>query len=327
MKVLFIGGTGTISTACTRHAVDAGVELTLLNRGQRQADLPDGVETIQADITDVEGTRRALGDRTWDAVVDWIVFDTDQVERDIGLFAGRTGQYVFISSASAYQKPPTDFVITESTPLVNPFWEYSRKKIACEERLLAQHRADGFPVTIVRPSHTYGPTMLPTAVGRGPVVVSRIRAGKPVIVHGDGESLWTLTHNSDFAGAFTGILGNPRTVGHAVHITSDEALTWNQIYQRLGTALGVEPQVVHVPSDVIARYDEPTGAGLLGDKAISVVFDNSKIKRWVPGWRAVVPFSEGVKGCVAWLDEDPARVQGDPAAEGWMDRLLADVGG
>ncbi|MFH1566798.1 MAG: SDR family oxidoreductase [Gemmatimonadota bacterium] len=324
MKVLFIGGTGIISTACTRLAAARGIELYLLNRGQHPVEVPAGVRQLRADIADPEAARRVLADHQWDAVVDWIVFDVAAVERDLALFADRTRQYVFISSASAYQKPPTDHVITESTPLANPFWEYSRKKIACEERLLSEYRERGFPVTIVRPSHTYGPTMLPTAVGRGPTVVSRIRAGQPVIVHGDGESLWVLTHNTDFARAFTGLLGNPRAIGHAYHITSDEALTWNQIYDRLGTALGLAPKIVHVPADLINRYDPATGAGLLGDKAISVVFDNTKIKRLVPGYVATVPFSEGVKECIAWLDADPARLAVDPGRDAWMDRLLRD---
>ncbi|MEW6752518.1 MAG: SDR family oxidoreductase [Candidatus Latescibacterota bacterium] len=322
MRVLFIGGTGVISTACTRLAAARGLEVVLLNRGRHAADVPTGVRVLHADANDRQGVERTVAGQTFDAVVDWIVFDTEAVERDIALFAHRTGQYVFISSASAYQKPPTQFLITESTPLANPFWEYSRKKIACEERLLRAYREDGFPVTIVRPSHTYGPTMLPTAVGGGPTVLGRMRQGRKVIVHGDGESLWVLTHNTDFAKGLVGLLGHPQALGHAFHITSDQVLTWNQIYREIGRAAGVEPELVHIPSDFIARHDPATGPGLLGDKAISVVFDNGKVKRLVSDFACTVPFSRGVEESVAWLDADPERGRIDPERDAVMDRII-----
>ena len=323
MKVLFIGGTGTISTACTRLAAERGIELYLLNRGQRQVEISEGVSVLRGDIGDREGVKELLGGHFFDAVVDWIAFDVAAIERDIELFRERTAQYVFISSASAYQKPIGHYLITESTPLVNPHWEYSRKKIACEERLMCEHRESGFPITIIRPSHTYAPTSLPTAVGGGANMVQRIRSGKKVIVHGDGESLWVLTHNSDFARAFTGVLGHPKAIGNAYHITGDEVLTWNQIYGCIGRAAGAEPELIHIPSDFIDRFDPRTGAGLLGDKACSVVFDNTKIKQLVPDYVATVPFARGVEECIAWLDADESRKEIDPAKEEMMERIIA----
>ena len=322
MKVLFIGGTGTISSACTRLALEQGVELYLFNRGQTSTDLPAGAHLIQGDINNRDEAEALLKGHTFDTVVDWIAFGVEQVERDIELFSGRTGQYVFISSASAYQKPVAHYRIDEGTPLANPFWEYSRKKIACEDRLMREYRDNGFPITIVRPSHTYSPSRLPTAIGGGPNVIARLRAGKKLIVHGDGESLWVMTHNTDFAKAFNGLFAHPKAIGHAYQITSDEVLTWNQIYAILGTAAGAEPQLVHIPSDFINHHDPATGAGLLGDKACSVVFDNSKIKELVPGYTATVSFSQGAKECVAWLDADPQRAQIDKEKEAMMDRVI-----
>ena len=323
MNVLFIGGTGTISTACTRLAVEQGIELYLFNRGQTSADLPAGVQLIQGDINNRDEAAALLADHTFDAVVDWIAFDVAQIERDIELFSGRTGQYIFISSASAYQKPVAHYRIDEGTPLANPYWEYSRKKIACEERLMRQYRDHRFPITIVRPSHTYTPSRLPTAVGSGPNIVARLRAGKKVIVHGDGESLWVLTHNTDFAKACNGLLAHPKAIGQAYQITSDEVLTWNQIYTILGQAAGAEPQLIHIPSDFINHHDPLTGAGLLGDKACSVVFDCAKIKELVPDYVATVPFSKGARECVAWLDADPQRAQIDQEKEEMMDHIIA----
>ena len=322
MKVLFIGGTGTISSACTRLALEQGVELYLFNRGQTSTDLPAGAHLIQGDINNRDEAEALLKGHTFDTVVGWIAFGVEQVERDIELFSGRTGQYVFISSASAYQKPVAHYRIDEGTPLANPFWEYSRKKIACEDRLMREYRDNGFPITIVRPSHTYSPSRLPTAIGGGPNVIARLRAGKKLIVHGDGESLWVMTHNTDFAKAFNGLFAHPKAIGHAYQITSDEVLTWNQIYAILGTAAGAEPQLVHIPSDFINHHDPATGAGLLGDKACSVVFDNSKIKELVPGYTATVSFSQGAKECVAWLDADPQRAQIDKEKEAMMDRVI-----
>jgi nucleoside-diphosphate-sugar epimerase len=264
---------------------------------------------------------RALGDTAFDVVVNWIAFTPEHVEVDIDLFQGRTGQYVFISSASAYQKPLSGLPITESTPLANSFWAYSRGKIACEERLLQAYRERKFPITIVRPSHTYDRTKVPL-IGHY-TDLDRMRRGKRVIVHGDGTSLWVLTHHEDFAKGFVGLLGNVHAIGHAVHITSDEVLTWNQIYAILAQAAGVEAQIVHVPSEVIAAYDAEVGAGLLGDKAHSVIFDNSKIKRLVPGFAATIPFSQGAEEIVAWFDADPARRVVDQQTNQLIDMILA----
>ncbi len=279
---------------------------------------------LRGDINeDPAGVASLLADHAFDSVVNWIVFTQEQLERDIELFSGRVGQYVFISSASAYQKPITHHRISEGTPLANPYWAYSRNKIACEERLMLEYRQGGFPMTIVRPSHTYGPASLPTAVGGGPTVVARMRAGKKVIVHGDGESLWVMTHNTDFAKAFVGLLAHPKSIGHAFQITSDEVLTWNQIYAMIGRACGAEPQMVHIPSDLINHIDPQTGAGLLGDKACSVVFDNSKVRELVPDYVATTPFARGVEECIAWFDAEPGRLQVDPEKDAMMDRVIA----
>ena len=309
--------------ACTQLAAQCGIELYLLNRGERAVSIPEGVQLIRGDINQPEEAAVLLKDHHFDAVVNWIAFDADQIERDIRLFREKTDQYVFISTASAYQKPATHYRITEATPLANPFLEYSRKKIACEERLMREYREADFPITIVRPSHTYGPTMLPTPMGGGPTVLARLRAGKKLIVHGDGQSLWVLTHNSDFAKGFVGLLGQPKAIGQAFQITSDEVLTWNQIYSLIGQAAGVEPRLVHIPSDFINHLDPVTGASLLGDKAHSVVFDNSKIKELVPDFTATMPFSQGVHECIAWLDADPQRGAAEPEKDATMDRIIS----
>jgi nucleoside-diphosphate-sugar epimerase len=264
---------------------------------------------------------RALGDATFDVVVNWINFTPEHVEADLEIFRDRTGQYIFISSASAYQKPLSSLPITESTPLDNPFWAYSRAKIACEERLMQAYRENKFPVTIVRPSHTYDRTKVPL-LGHY-TDIDRMRKGKKVIVHGDGTSLWVLTHHEDFAKGFVGLLGNRRAVGHAFHITSDELLTWNQIYTILAHAAGVEPRIVHVPSDLIAAFDAEVGAGLLGDKAHSVIFDNHKIKRLIPDFAATIPFSQGAEEILAWFDADPARQVVDEQVNHLIDRIIA----
>ena len=281
-----------------REAVARDVELFVLNRGQ-SADrpLPAGVRELRADVRDAGSVRAAVDGLDFDSVVDFVAFAPEHVQADIDLFAGRTGQYVFISTASAYQKPPSRLPITESTPLRNPYWQYSRDKIACEDLLVAQYRETGFPATIVRPSHTYDATK--TVLSGGWTPLARMLAGKPVIVHGDGTSLWTVTHSTDFARAFVPLLGHPRTVGESFQITSDDVLTWDQITRALGAALGVKPAMVHVPSDVIAAADPEWGAGLLGDKAHSVIFDNSKVRSVVPGWRAVVPFEQGAREIAA----------------------------
>jgi nucleoside-diphosphate-sugar epimerase len=320
MNVLFIGGTGIISSACAALAVERGIDLYLLTRGQSSRPIPEGAAAILGDISDPDGVRAALGGRSFDVVVDWIAFTPDQVERDIALFAGRTGQYVFISSASVYQSPLRNLPITESTPLVNPFWEYSRNKIACEQRLMQACHRDGFPATIVRPSHTYDCRLLP--VHGGYTVIDRMRKGRKVVVHGDGTSWWVLTHHRDFAKGFVPLLGNYRAVGEAFHITSDERLTWDQIHEILGAAAGATPDMVHLPSDLIARHHPDWGAGLLGDKAASVEFDNSKLRRFVPDFRATIPFSEGAREIMAWYDADPARQQVDEAMNARFDGLI-----
>jgi nucleoside-diphosphate-sugar epimerase len=322
MRALFIGGTGIISSACASLALERGVELYLLQRGQTtRRKPPAGARLLRADISDPAGVRRALGDLSFDVVANFVVFTPEQIERDIELFQARTLQYVFIGSASAYHTPPRRLPVTESTPLVNPFWQYSRNKIACEERLLRAYREQDFPFTIVRPSHTYDPTLLP--MHGGWTVVERMRRGQPVIVHGDGTSLWTLTHHRDFARGFVGLLGNDGALGEAFHITSDEWLSWNQIFETMGHAAGVEPKLVHVPSEVIAAYDPEWGASLLGDKAHSMVFDNTKIKRLVPEYRAGIPFARGAEEIVAWYDADPERRLFDPALDALLDRLVA----
>jgi nucleoside-diphosphate-sugar epimerase len=321
LKVLFIGGSGTISSACSRLAAERGVDLYVLNRGSTTArPLPEAATVLRGDIRDPASAKQAVGDLTFDAVVDWVAFTPAHVQADVDLFRGRTAQYVFISSASAYQTPPERVPLTESTPLRNPFWQYSRDKIACEELLITAYRETGFPATIVRPSHTYDQTSVP--FDGGWTAVARMRQGKPVIVHGDGTSLWTLTHHTDFAEGFVPLLGHPRTVGEAFHITSDDVLTWNQIARSLASAAGVEARLVHVTSDAIAVADPEWGAGLLGDKAHSMVFDNSKLHSVVPGYRATIPFEQGAREIVAWHDADPARQQVDARLDAVMDKLV-----
>ena len=321
MQVLFIGGTGRISSACVQLAVERGIELTLLNRGQTDRPVPEGVTVLRGDVRDRDSVRQALGDRTFDAVVDWVAFTPDHIETDLALFRRRTQQYMFISTASAYHKPVLSLPITESTPLHNPYWAYSRAKAACEERLMRAYREEGFPVTIVRPSHTYDCMRLPM-YGQY-AVVDRMRKGKKVIVHGDGTSLWVLTHHRDFAKGFVGLLGNNHALGEAFHITSDEVLTWNQITDLVARAAGAEAQVVHVPSEFINAFDPDWGAGLLGDKAHSVIFDNTKIKRVVPDYVASIPFVRGAEEMIAWFDADPARQVVDEEVDRLIDRIIA----
>jgi nucleoside-diphosphate-sugar epimerase len=321
MNVLFVGGTGIISSACARQALARGIDLTLLYRGQSGRHRPPpGAKILRADIRDAQSVRSALGGRSFDVVVQWVGFVREHVDLDIELFRGRVRQYVFIGSASAYQTPPARLPVTESTPLYNPFWQYSRDKIDCEERLMHAYRREGFPATVVRPSHTYDAGLLP--VHGGWTVVDRMRRGLPVIVHGDGTSLWTLTHNEDFARGFVGLLGREETVGDQFHITSDETVTWDQIHHLLGRAAGAAPRLVHVPSDLIAKFDPEWGASLLGDKAHSMVFDNTKIKRCVPDFRAVVPYSQGSSEQIAWYDEDPTRRTVDSGTNALFDRIL-----
>jgi nucleoside-diphosphate-sugar epimerase len=327
MKILFIGGTGNISSTLSRLIVEQGHELHLVNRGKSSKyPLPEGVEVIPHDVHSGAPPAALRGAR-YDVVVDWIAFSPADVERDIAWFSGQpdaatTGQYIFISSASAYQKPPSHPIITESTPLANPYWEYSRQKIACEETLMRAYRTSGFPMTIVRPSHTYD-TIVPVAVSKSDyTIIDRIRRGRPVIIHGEGTSLWTLTHADDFARAFIGLCGNLRAIGHAFHITSDEWLTWDQILRLVGRAAGAEPNLVHIPSAFIAKVDPETGPGLLGDKSWCALFDNTKVKSFVPGWQAHIPFAEGIRRTVAWFDADPARQAVDDKANARVDEVL-----
>ena len=325
MKVLFIGGTGIISTAVTKLAAERGVDLTLLTRGQRAADIPKNVSTITVDVKDEAAVAAALGNRRFDAVVDWIAFTPADVERDIRLFRDRARQFIFISSASAYQRPVGHYLITESTPLANPYWQYSRDKIACEERLMHAYREEGFPITIVRPSLTYGDTQIVLAVNswqKSYTAVDRMRRGKKVILPGDGSSLWVVTHNSDFAQGLVGLLGHQQAIGHAFHITSDEVMTWDQFYAITARAAGVEPDIVHIASDFLGACDPEEVGSLTGDKASSVVFDNSKIKRFVPGFCARVPFAEGIQRTIDWFDEDERRKVVDEAANAHWDKVI-----
>ncbi len=320
MDILFIGGTGVISSACSQAAVERGFNLFLLNRGRSARPVPEGASIIQGDIRDVNSVAGVLEGRTFDVVADWIAYTPDHIETDLRLFSGRTGQFIFISSASVYQTPPQRLPVTEQTPLENPRWEYSRNKIACEQRLRQAFFEKGFPATIVRPSHTYDQTMLP--VHGGYTVIDRMRSGKPVVVHGDGSSLWTLTHHADFANAFTGLLGHSDALGEAFHITSDELLTWNQIFETLAGAAGAQPDFVHLPSDYIAAFDPIWGDSLLGDKTHSMIFDNAKIKKIVPEWQAVTSFAQGAREIISWYDADPARRAIDPAFDNLLDRMI-----
>jgi nucleoside-diphosphate-sugar epimerase len=322
VKVLFIGGTGFISTAVSRQAIARGFELYLLNRGTRLAHLPGSV-SLTADIYKLEDVRAVLRELEFDVVVDWIAYTPDDVKRDLALFRGRAKQYVFISSASVYQKPPAHYLITESTPPHNPYWEYSRNKIACEELLMRAYRDEDFPVTIVRPSLTYDPNF-PIAIGGWGcyTLADRMKRGWPIIVHGDGSSLWVVTHADDFGRGFLGLMGNGRALGHAFHITSDEVLTWDQIYQTIAEALGVEAKIVHIPSDFIARVAPQMAGSLLGDKTWSTVFDNSKIKAFVPDFQAAIPFREGIRRTLAWFAADERRQRIDEAVHAEMDQIL-----
>ena len=320
MKALFIGGTGNISSACVELALSRGIEVTLLNRGTSGRPVPNGAQVLHGDIRDPQAVQAALGSRSFDVVADFVAFTPEHIETDLELFRGRTGQYIFISSASAYQTPPAILPVTESTVLDNPYWEYSRNKAACEERLVRAYREEKFPITIVRPSHTYSAPYVP--IDGGWTAIDRMLRGEPVIVHGDGTSLWTLTHASDFAKGFVGLMGNAHAIGESFHITSDEWLTWNQIHEILAAAAGVKPTLVHVPSDLIAAYDTAWGESLLGDKTHSFILDNSKVKQLVPDFICTTPFSRGAEEIIAWHMADPARQQVDPAFNALCDGIL-----
>lgn len=327
MNILFLGGTGNISAACVRKAVADGHRVTLLNRGSRRPcdyGLPSDVDIVRGDLRDEAGVSAALGGRTFDVVADFIAFTAADVERDARLFSGKTGHYFFISSASAYEKPLRHPVITESHPLKNPYWQYSRDKIAAEETCVKAWREADFPVTIVRPSLTYD-TVWPVAIGgwNDFTLVDRIRRGGEIVVHGDGTSLWTVTHAEDFARGFNGLFGNRAAFGHAFHITSDEVLTWNEIYSTLAEAVGCEPRLVHIPTSFLAGLSEWERSSLLGDKAHSAIFDNTKIKRFVPGFQSVIPWHEGVRRTLAWFEADPARQVIKPEINQTMDGYIA----
>ena len=333
MKALFIGGTGTISMGIIRRlAAETDWEIWLLNRGNRTAELPEGVHVITADISREADVAEKLQGMFFDTVCEFIGFVPEQVERDWRLFRGKTRQYIYISSASAYQKPAASYVITEGTALANPYWEYSRNKIACENFLMEKYRGEGFPVTIVRPSHTYDERSIPLGVhgnkGSWPVI-RRIMEGKPVIIHGDGTSLWHLTFNSDFARGFIALMGNRHAIGEAFQITGDEVLTWNQIYQTIADALGVELHAVHVSSEFLAQAGRKYGydyeGGLIGDKAVSVVFDNSKLKRLAPDMRTEIPFHVGMRKCLSYILAHPEAQPEDPAFDAWCDRVIDAV--
>lgn len=326
MKVLFIGGTGTISMAITKQLAEEGHEVFLINRGSRTRELPQSVKIINADINDEDDVKSKIAGMSFDSVCDFIGFVPSQLERDYRLFNGKTKQFMYISSASAYHKPCRGYVITEGTALANPYWEYSRNKIACEDLLMKYYREEGFPVTIIRPSHTYDERSVPLGVhgSKGSwQVVKRMLQGKPVIIHGDGTSLWTMTHNSDFAKGFCGLVGNPHAIGEAFQITNDETLTWNQIYECIADALGVKLNAIHVSSELLASISDYDFTGsLIGDKACSVVFDNSKLKKAVPEFKATVHFEEGIRRTVENVVANPELQQDDPEFDAWCDKVV-----
>ena len=326
MKILFVGGTGTISMAITRLLAKQGHDLTLLNRGNRNSDLPENVKIIEADISNEEETAKKLEGMTFDCVGEFIGFVPSQLERDFRLFNGKTKQFIYISSASAYQKPPKGYKITEQTPLENPYWQYSRDKKACEEFLMEKYRNEGFPVTIVRPSHTYDERSVPLGVhgdNGSWQVVKRIMEGKRVIIHGDGTSLWTITHNSDFAKAYVGLIGNPKAIGETFHITTDEAATWNQIYGAIADALGVKIKPYYVSSQTLVDMSNYDFLGsLIGDKSNSVEFDNSKVKSLVPDFKAEITAEEGIKMTVKNVLAHPEFQKEDKEFDEWCDRII-----
>jgi nucleoside-diphosphate-sugar epimerase len=327
MKILFIGGTGIISSACADLVAARGHELFLVNRSMsKKVPLPEGATVLQADIyTEEARLEGLLAGHHFDVVVDYLAYHPNDIERDLRLFRSRTDQFVFISSASAYQKPVRNYLITEETPLENPYWEYSRNKIACEERLMQAHRDEGFPTTIIRPSHTYGPTQIPFGVSSWMhpwTVVDRMKRGQKVIVPGDGTSLWVLTWNADFAKGLVGLLGNGKAIGEAFQITSDEVLSWDQIHLEAYRALGLKPNVIHIPSDLIGLYDPHALGSLVGDKANSVVFDNSKIKRFVPDYACEVKWAEGVRRSLAWFETHPEYQTIDHQMNAVWDRII-----
>jgi nucleoside-diphosphate-sugar epimerase len=323
MKVLFIGGTGVISSACSKLALAKGYELFHLNRGKTAEIRPvEGVTKLIADARKKEEVEKIIGSHHFDVVVDWIAFDPAHIQQDLELFKGKTDQFIFISTASAYQKPPQKLPVTEDTPLYNPYWEYSRKKIACENMLMEEHQRSGFPCTIVRPSHTYDKTKVPLLCGH--TALDRMRKGLPVIVHGEGTSLWTLTHHEDFARGFVGLFGKEEAIGEALHITSDECLSWNNIYNTFADLLGVNAELVYLPSAQIAKYDQDLGDGLLGDKMHSMLFDNTKVKSIVSDFTCNIPFVKGAKEIIQWSTQNKRASWIDNKLNDLMDKMIAD---
>ncbi len=322
-SILFIGGTGIISSACVNEAVASGYKVSVLNRSQTKLrQISKEVEIIRTDVRDAEEYRKVISGKNFDCVANFIAFIPDHVKKDVEVFKDNCGQYIFISSASAYQKPVRRLPITESTPLINPYWQYSRDKIACEDFLVQEHRMTGFPMTIVRPSHTYDETLLPFEGGYS--VISRMKAGLPVVIHGDGTSLWTLTYNKDFASAFVRLLANDAAIGDSFHITSDELLTWNQIYQIMADAVGIEEVTyLYLPSVEIAEVVPEIGPSLLGDKSYSVIFDNSKIKSTAPGWQAKTPFREGAEKIISFYDSHPELCRENPQMTEALNLMVA----
>lgn len=322
MKVLFIGGTGNISLSSTRLAIERGIDIFLLTRGTSQ-EVPKGAVSLVADINDETKVKELIKDHYFDTVVNWIAFTPEDIKRDFRLFTNKTDQYIFISSASCYQKPLSHPVITESTPLANPYWDYSRNKIACEDELMDLYRNQDFPITIVRPSLTYD-TVIPVPIGAWTeyTIIDRIKRKKKIIIHGDGSSLWTITHARDFAIGFVGLIGHQQALGQSFHITSDEILTWNQIYEALAMASGTKAEIVYIPSDYLGSFDPQLKGSLLGDKAVSTIFDNSKIRRFVPEFNPSIRFKDGIKETLTWFEHKPERMIISEETNDFMDRII-----
>ena len=322
MKILFIGGTGNISRASSALAIERGMDLYLLNRGNESTGIK-GARNLKADINDKSKVLSLIQEHYFDVVVNWIAFTPEDIQRDYELFKDHTDQYIFISSASCYQKPLSHPVITESTPLINPFWDYSRSKIACEDLLTNLYRQHDFPITIVRPSLTYD-TVIPVPIGgwKEYTIIDRIKKGKKIIVHGDGSSLWTITHANDFAIGFLGLIGHQQAIGQSFHITSDEILTWNQIYDAVALAAGKQAVKVYIPSDYLGTFDKNLRGSLLGDKAVSTIFDNSKIRRFVPQFNPVIRFKDGIQNTIHWFEEKPERMIIKNETNEFMDRII-----
>jgi len=323
VKILFIGGTGNISADCAALLHATGHEVIVLSRGRSA--VPPEYRALQADRKDADAMRAALRGAAPDVVLNFLGYELPEVQLDFELFRGAAAQYVFISSATVYAKPPPRLPITEETPLGNPWWDYAQKKIACEQWLLERWERDQFPVTIVRPSHTYSRIWIPNAVSSSSYTfATRLEEGRPVYVHDDGQTPWTLTTSADFAVALAGLLGRPEAIGQAFHVTSDEALTWNQIYNEIAAALGADaPKIVPIPTDFICQIAPRFVGALKGDKAHPAVFDNTKIKRVVPGFNCRTSFRQGVRESVEWLRAHPEHQSRSAELEKVIDQVLA----